>query len=238
MTTEETIFQGHLKILQKKKGYRFSMDAPILAHGICLKKASQAVDLGTGCGVVALILASRFPAVHIYGIEIQKDLANLAEKNVLANKMEDRITIIHGDIKDAPTFVGMEKADVVFSNPPYGRVGSGRVSPNRERAAARHEMTVSLTDVVFSAEKLLRPLGRLVLIYPAAKTADLITQMRAFKLEPKVLQMIHPKAGASAERILIEGVKHGRAGARVLSPLVIHHANGRFTQAAREMIDG
>jgi len=238
MTTEETIFQGHLRILQKKKGYRFSIDAPILAQGICLEKASKAIDLGTGCGVVALILALRFPGVHIYGIEIQKGLAELAEKNVRLNKMEDRITIIHGDMKDAPFLVGTEEADMVFSNPPYGRLETGRVSPNGERATARHEIKVSLADVMFSAERLLRPLGRLVLIYPAARMADLITQMRAFRLEPKMLQMIHPKAGLLAERVLIEGVKHGRPGVRVLSPLVIHNADGSYTEAAKQIIDG
>jgi tRNA1Val (adenine37-N6)-methyltransferase len=238
MNTTETVFHEHLRILQKKEGYRFSIDAPILAYGVCLEKASQAVDLGTGSGVVALILAMRYPGVHIYGIEIQKDLAELAKKNVWRNKMDDRITIVHGDMKDAPRLLGNEGADVVFSNPPYTRMKTGRTSPCGERAAAKHEIHMTLVDVLSSAERLLKPSGRLVLIYSAARMADLITQMRAFKLEPKKLQIIHPKAGSHAERMLIEGVKYGRPGVRVLCPLVIHTADGSYTETAKKIIHG
>jgi tRNA1Val (adenine37-N6)-methyltransferase len=238
MTTTETIFQGHLKILQKKKGYRFSIDAAILAHHVTLEKASVAVDLGTGCGVIPLILAGRFPLVHIYGIEIQKDLARLAETNVQINNMADRVTIICGDMKDATAFVGSEKTDVVFSNPPYGRLRSGRLSPNGERAKARHEITASLADVMSSAERLLRPSGRLILIYAAGRTADLITQMRAFKLEPKKLRWIHAKKDSPAELVLVEGTKHGGSGVTVAPPLVLHEEDGSFTTEVKKMVEG
>jgi tRNA1Val (adenine37-N6)-methyltransferase len=238
MTTTETVFQGHLRILQKKKGYRFSLDAAILADGVSLEKASSAVDLGTGCGIIPLILAHRFPRVHIYGIEIQKDLAELAEANVRRNDMAERVTIIHGDMKDAPSFIGLERTDVVFSNPPYRRLRSGRVSPNGERAVARHEITVSLADVMCSAERLLKTSGRLVLIYPAARTADLVTRMRAFKLELKKMQMIHSKADATAELVLVEGVKHGRPGVTVVRPMVLHEEDGSFSAEVKRMVEG
>ena len=238
MTTTETVFQGNLRIRQKKKGYRFSLDAAILAHHVSLEKATVAVDLGTGCGIIPLILAKRFPLVHIYGIEIQKDLAELATTNVQINKMADQITIICGDMKDATAIIGSEKADMVISNPPYGKLRSGRLSPNGERAKARHEITASLTDVIYSAERLLKMSGKLFMIYASQRTTDLITQMHAFKLEPKKLRWVHSKAKKPAELVLVEGTKHGGSGMTVVPPLFLHEEDGSFTAEVKNMVEG
>ena len=144
MTTTHSLFQGQLKVIQKKKGYRFSIDAAILAHHVRLRATDIAVDLGTGCGIIPLILSLKNPSAHIYGIEIQTDLAELASTNVVENQMESRVTIIHADMKDFRAHLTPEKADVVFSNPPYHRLLSGRINPETERAVARHEIKASL----------------------------------------------------------------------------------------------
>ena len=235
MTTTDTLFEGRLKVIQKKKGYRFSVDAAILAHHIRLKPTDIAVDLGTGCGIIPLILSLQTPSAHIYGIEIQKDLAELASRNVHENHMEGSITIIHGDMKDFRSHLNPGTVDVVLSNPPYHKLFSGRINPEEERAVARHEIRASLPDVVSVAESLLKPSGRLIVIYPAERAIDLIVNMRTFKLEPKRLRFIHPKRRSGAILTVVEGIKYGNPGLEVDSPFIIYESEGRYTDEAKKV---
>jgi len=236
MTTTDSLFRGRLKIIQKKKGYRFSIDAAILAKHIRLRATDIAVDLGTGCGIIPLIISFQAPSAHIYGIEIQKDLADLASRNVQINQMGDKITIVHADMKDFKSYLRPGTVDVVFSNPPYRKVLAGRINPEEERAVARHEIKATLSDVVSVAELLLKPSGRFVVIYPAARTIDLFVRMRALKLEPKRLRLIHPKQGTEAILVVAEGIKQGNPGLNVSSPLTIYEPGGGYTEEAREII--
>jgi tRNA1Val (adenine37-N6)-methyltransferase len=235
VTTTDTLFEGRLKVIQKKKGYRFSVDAAILANHISLKPTDIAVDLGTGCGIIPLILSLNTPSAHIYGIEIQKDLAELASRNVHENHMEGRITIIHGDMKDFRSHLNPGTVDVVLSNPPYRKLLSGRINPEEERAVARHEIRASLSDVVSVAESLLKPSGRLLIIYPAERAIDLIVNMRTFKLEPKRIRFIHPKRRSRAILTVAEGIKYGNPGLEVDSPFIIYESEGRYTDEAKKM---
>ena len=232
--TTTSLFQGRLKVIQRKKGYRFSVDAAILAHHIRLRPTDIAVDLGTGCGIIPLILSLQTPSAHIYGIEIQKDLAELASRNVRENHMEGSITIIHGDMKDFRSDLTPGTVDVVFSNPPYRKLLSGRINPDAERAVARHEIKASLSDVVSVAESLLKPSGRFVVVYSAERAIDLIVNMRTFKLEPKRLRLIHPKQGSQAILAVVEGIKYGNPGLEVDSPLIIYESEGRYSDEAKK----
>jgi len=232
--TTTSLFQGRLKVIQRKKGYRFSIDAAILAHHIRLRPTDIAVDLGTGCGIIPLILSLQTPSAHIYGIEIQKDLAELASRNVRENHKEGSITIIHGDMKDFRSDLTPGTVDVVFSNPPYRKLLSGRINPDAERAVARHEIKASLSDVVSVAESLLKPSGRFVVVYSAERAIDLIVNMRTFKLEPKRLRLIHPKQGSQAILAVVEGIKYGNPGLEVDSPLIIYESEGRYSDEAKK----
>ena len=234
ITTTDSLFQGRLKVIQRKKGYRFSVDAAILAHHIRLRPTDIAVDLGTGCGIIPLILSLQTPSAHIYGIEIQKDLAELASRNVRENHKEGSITIIHGDMKDFRSDLTPGTVDVVFSNPPYRKLLSGRINPDAERAVARHEIKASLSDVVSVAENLLKPSGRFVVVYSAERAIDLIVNMRTFKLEPKRLRLIHPKQGSQAILAVVEGIKYGNPGLEVDSPLIIYESEGRYSDEAKK----
>jgi len=236
MTTTDSLFLDRLKIIQKKKGYRFSIDAAILAHHIRLRATDIAVDLGTGCGVIPLILSLQTPSAQIYGIEIQKDLAELASGNVRLNHMEGRITIVHGDMKDFKSYLTPGTADVVFSNPPYRKVLSGRINPEAERAVARHEIKACLSDVVSVAGGLLKRSGRLVVIYPAERVIDLVLHMRASRLEPKRLRLIHPKQYSGAIRAIAEGVKYGNPGLNVDPPIIIYKPEGGYTDEVKNMV--
>ena len=236
MTTTDSLFCGRLKIIQKKKGYRFSVDAAILAQYIRLRAADIAVDLGTGCGIIPLILSLKTSPAHIFGIEIQKDLAELASRNVRLNHLESMITIVHGDMKDFKSYLTPGTVDVVFSNPPYRKVLSGRINPEAERAVARHEIKACLLDIVTVAESLLKPSGRFVVIYPAERTVDLVLHMRTSRLEPKRLRFIHPKQCSGAILVVAEGTKHGNPGLSVEPPLVIYKPEGGYTDEAKKMI--
>ncbi len=232
----ESLFHCRLKILQKAEGYRFSIDAVILGHHIPLGDMDMGVDLGTGCGIIPLILAHRKSSARLYGIEIQKDLADLASRNVRLNHMEHRITIVHGDMRDFRSYLEPGVMDVVFSNPPYRKMLSGRINPDSERAVARHEIKGTLSDVVSVAEKLLRPSGRLWVIYPAESIGDLLAQMRACRLEPKRLRLVHSRPDSDAELVLAEGRKQGKAGLKVVPPLIVHKEDGGYTDELKEMI--
>ena len=236
ITTVDSLFQGRIKVIQKKKGYRFSVDAAILAHHVPLKPLDIAVDLGTGCGVIPLILSLRTTSAHIYGIEIQKELAELASKNIQLNAMEGNITVVHGDIKDFRAFLTPGTVDVVFSNPPYRKLHSGRINPEAERAVARHEIKASLSDVLSVAEGLLKPSGRFVVIYPAERAVDLLSRMRAFQLEAKRLRWVHSRQNSVAKLVVVEGIKHGNPGLKVDAPLVIYRPNGEYTNEMKEML--
>jgi tRNA1Val (adenine37-N6)-methyltransferase len=236
MTTTDSLFRGRLKVIQKKKGYRFSIDAAMLAQDICLRATDIAVDLGTGCGIIPLILSLRGPSAHIYGIEIQKDLAELASRNVRLNHMEGKITIVHGDMKDFKSYLTPGTVDVVFSNPPYHKVLSGRISPEAERAVARHEIRACLSEVVSVAEGLLKLSGRFVVVYPAERVIDLVLSMRASKLEPKWLRLIHPERSSAAILAIAEGTKYGNPGLEVRPPIIIYKPDGEYTDEVKKMI--
>jgi len=235
-TKTETPFGKELKICQGRNGYRFSIDTPILAYHVSLESGEVGVDLGTGCGVMLLFLAKRFPRALLYGIEIQDELARLASRNIRVNDMSDHVRIIHGDMKDSKKLIGSGMADVVFSNPPYRPVGSGRLSPNRQRAVAKHEIRATLSDVVSTARILLKTSGCFWVIYPAGRLVDLLTQMRAYGLEPKQLRLIHSNAGSEAERVLVGAVKGGNPGLAVLPPVITHNRDGSFTEEMARML--
>jgi len=205
---------------------------------VSLRTDGVCIDLGSGCGVIPLILARRFEQAKIYGIEIQEDLAQLAAHNVHLNRMEDRVQILHGDWRQADTLVGERVADVVCTNPPYRPIGSGRLSPNTQRAIAKHEISGTLFDVMSAARTLLKPSGCLWMIYPASRLVDALMQMRACPLEPKQLRLVHSRCQSEAELVVVKACKGANAGISVLPVLVTHRADGGFTKEMAAMIDG
>jgi tRNA1Val (adenine37-N6)-methyltransferase len=188
--------------------------------------------------VIPLILALRFPKAKIYGIEVQDDLAQLAVYNVHRNRMEDRVKILHGDLRQAGALVGEGVADVVCTNPPYRPVGSGRLSPNAQRTIAKHEVRGTLFDVVSAARTLLKPSGCLWMVYPASRLVDVVTQMRACLLEPKQLRLVYSRYESEAELVVAKACEGAKAGVSVLPALVTHRKDGGFTQEMAALIDG
>jgi len=231
----DTFFNGRVQVKQNQSGYRFSIDAVLLAYHAKPRSGDKVLDLGTGCGIIPLILAYRKPEIKIFGIEIQKELAEIAAINVADNRMKDRISIICRDMKCLDHAMVSGPVDLIVSNPPYRKVNSGRINPNRQRAIARHEIKITLDDVVKTAGRLLRTMGRFVTIYPAERMTDILTRMNKARIEPKFIRMIHSGIDTQAKLILVEGAKGGRPGIKIAPPLIIYRDNNSYTDEVEKM---
>ncbi len=235
--TSDSLFQGQIKVIQRKSGYRFSIDAVILAHFPALKERDVVLDLGCGCGVVSLIIAHRMPHVALYGIELQTELFELAVRNVALNGFEERITIRRGDLKEPENSFPASCADWVVCNPPYGRSSSGRYNSADEKALARHEIAASLPDIVKATRYFLKPHGRAAFIYPARRAAALISTMRQMRLEPKRLQIVYSRPGSKGAFVLIEAIKDGGEELLILPPFFIYHGPREYSQEMRRLYE-
>jgi len=235
LLTRDTFFNGKVSVSQSRNGYRFSIDSVLLAGHIKTYPGDRILDMGTGSGIISLILAYRNPRVNIYGIEIQKSLADIAVLNVRNNDFKDRIKILCADIKSLDAAMISGPVDIVVSNPPYRKAKSGRINPDNQRALARHEIDITLADIIKAANRLLNVSGKLIIIYPSERTADIVTQMRSSGIEPKRLRFVYSKSGSESKLVIAEGVKGGRTGAKVLSPLFIYRDDGKYTDEVNGM---
>ncbi len=234
-TTTDTFFNGQVTVKQSRTGYRYSIDAVILAGHVRPRPADRIVDLGTGCGIIPLIIGFRHPGVKLYGVEIQQDLADIARANVKANHLEKRVEILPADMRTLKPSIVSGPVDQVVSNPPYHRISTGRINPDSQRAIARHELKVTLEDVLKAAEAMLRTAGKFVCIYGSDRLVDLFARMRACHIEPKFVRLIHSKAGTDARLALVEGVKRGNSGLIVGPPLLIYRRDGDYTDEIQRM---
>ena len=208
----------------------------MLATAVVPQCGDTILDLGTGCGIIGLILALRHRDIHISAVEIQSDLAYAASKNVVENKMDGRITVIHADMRSLPNRQIMGPFDWVVSNPPFRRPASGRINPNNQRAVARHEIEIDMAQLFGCAGRLLRTGGRFTTIYPADRTADMIERMRLSGIEPKCIQTVHSQCDQDAKLVLASGTKGGRPGLRVAPPLIVYDPEGNYSEAVRAMM--
>jgi tRNA1Val (adenine37-N6)-methyltransferase len=222
--TLETFGESKLHILQKKRGYRFSVDAILLSEFVRIRKDERAIDLGTGCGILPLLLSQTTKVRSFLGVEVQKTLSDLAERNVVLNHFQHRITILHEDYRTLPRIFPAGSFHVVVSNPPYRKFRSGRMNPSQERAIARHEIYGAIDDLVSVVAYLLPPRGRFYLIFPASRAVDAIASLRRNMLEPKRIRFVHPDAGAGAKFILVESVKNSGVELKIMAPLTLHES--------------
>jgi len=221
--TIDTFLNGRLRIIQSRQGYRFSVDALLLAEFVSIKSEDFVVDLGAGCGIISLFLASEREVGFIVGLELQGELASQAKRNVVLNEFQNKIATIQGDLRHLPMAPGF--AHVVVCNPPFRKEKSGRINPDFSKAIARHELAVSLDDIVAAGKVLLKPGGRLALIYPANRLTEVFAKMRIQELEPKRLQIVFPDSASHAKLAMIEGRLQGKSGLKILPPIF---GQGRF----------
>ena len=227
MKSDETIdsfLNGKLQIIQSRQGYRFSVDALLLAEFVSVRSEDVVVDLGAGCGIISLLLAVKRKVGFIIGLELQKELASQAQRNITLNKLENKIAVIRGDLRHLP--VGPAFAHIVVCNPPYRRQKSGRINPDSSKAIARHELSTKVNDILSAGKALLKEGGRLALIYPANRLAEIFAKMRIKDIEPKRLQIVFPSPSSHAKLAMIEGRLHGKSGLKILPPLF---GQGRYS---------
>ena len=234
-TTTDSFFNGQVTVKQPRKGYRYSIDAVILAGHVRPRPADRILDLGTGCGIIPLIIGFRHSSVKLYGVEIQQRLADIAQANVVDNHLDERVEILSLDMRTLKPADLSGQMDLVVSNPPFHRISSGRINPDSQRAIARHEIKVTLEDVLVAAERMLRTAGKFVCIYGSDRLVDLFARMRTCRIEPKFLRLIHSKTGTDARLALVEGVKRGNGGLIVGPPLFIYRGNNNYTDEIQRM---
>jgi tRNA1Val (adenine37-N6)-methyltransferase len=236
--THDPFFNGQIVFKQPQTGYRFSIDAVVIAHWLRPTSAKTILDLGTGCGVIPVMLAYRHADIHAVGVEIQPDLAELARQNVVENRMADRIRIIEKDMRELSLREIGDPVEAVVANPPYRKLDSGRINADSQRAVARHELAIDLQRVLLTARRMLEKSGRFFIIYPSVRIVDLIAAMRSSELEPKILMMIHTRLASPARLVAMMGVKGGRPGIEIESPLYLYKSDGTYTEIVEAMLSG
>jgi tRNA1Val (adenine37-N6)-methyltransferase len=219
--TLDLFLDGRLQIIQKKNGYRFSVDTLLLSQFVRVRKNERVIDLGTGCGILPLLLSQNGKTNSFVGVEIQRSLVECAEKNVALNHLEDRVSILKQDFRELKTIFPQGSFDVVLSNPPYREYQTGRINPSMDKAIARHEIKGKLEDLISIASYLLPPKGRCYLIFPALRIVDLFVALRKGKLEPKRIQFVHPRMGEEAKFILVESFKASGVELKIMRPLIL-----------------
>lgn len=228
--THDSLFSGRLQCLQYRQGYRFSVDAVLLAHFITPKPGDRILDLCAGCGVVSLILAFRRPTTHLTALEIQPQLAELIRRNIEVNNFEGRIDAIEGDCRQINELVEVGSFEWVVCNPPYRKSDTGRRNPAEEQAVARHEIKVDLAGVIKAVSFALKTRGRAAFVYPALRIAALIAELKNNGFEPKRLQVVHSYPGGEGKLVLLEAIKGGGEELAILPPFYVYkEPDGDYT---------
>ena len=227
--------RGGLRIIQRESGFRFGTDAVLLADFAMAKPGERVCDMGTGTGVLPLLLSARAQGTTFDAFEVQADVAEMAARSVRLNALESRIRVRHADIRDAARMIGHGVCSLVLTNPPYTAAGAGLVSPDGGRAMARSDSDCPLPDWMAACARVLRNGGRLCCVFPAPRFLQLCDAMRDARVEPKRVRFVAARADAAPKLVLVEGRKEGRPGLHIGPLLVTHRADGSFTEEMRRI---
>lgn len=217
------------KIIQNGNKFCFGMDAVLLSGFANVKEGENVLDLGTGTGIIPILLAGKTKGRHFTGLEIQSCSADMAARSVKYNHLEDRISIVEGDIKEAGKVFEPASFDVITSNPPYMTGQHGLVNPDEEKAIARHEICCTLEDVISQTAKLLRVGGRFYLVHRPFRLAEIIHMLVEYRLEPKRMKLVYPFVDREPNMVLIEAVRGGKSRITVEKPLIVYQKPGVYT---------
>ncbi len=217
-----------LRIIQNPEKFCFGMDAVLLSGFVHAKKGDVLLDMGTGTGIIPLLLSAKTQCDHLTGLEIQEESADMAKRSVCLNRLEDRITIQQGDIKEAGKLFASASFDIVTCNPPYMIGQHGLTNPEEPKAIARHEILCTLEDVISNAAKLLKPGGHFFLVHRPFRLAEIMTTMSQYKLEPKRMQLVYPFVDKEPNMVLLEAVRGGKPRMTVEKPLIVYEKPGVY----------
>ena len=221
-------------IIQNPEKFCFGMDAVLLSGFARVKAGERAIDLGTGNGIIPILLEAKTEGAHFTGLEIQAENVDMALRSVAYNRLEDKISIVQGDIKDASQRFGASSFHVVTSNPPYMTGSHGLTNPNTAKAIARHEILCTLEDVIREAAKLLMPRGRFYMVHRPFRLAEIMCLMSRYGIEPKRMKLVYPFVDKEPNMVLLEGLRGGNPRITVEKPLIVYEKPGVYT---REIYD-
>lgn len=223
------------QIIQNPEKFCFGMDAVLLSGFARAKEGSLVLDMGTGTGIIPILMEAKTKAAHLTGLEIQEESADMARRSVLLNDLSDKIEIVSGDIKEAGKLFGAASFDVVTSNPPYMIGNHGLTNPDAPKAIARHEILCTLDDVISQAAKVLKPGGHFYMVHRPFRLAEIMTTLSQYKLEPKRMQLVYPYVDKEPNMVLIEAVRGGRSRMTVEKPLIVYKEPGVYTDEIYEV---
>lgn len=216
------------KIIQNPSKFCFGMDAVLLSGFAQVKKDERALDLGTGTGIIPLLLSAKTEGIHFTGLEIQEESADMARRSVALNGLEEKIEIVTGDIKDASARFGASSFDVITTNPPYMIGDHGLKNDNEAKTIARHEILCDLEDVLRESSRILKTHGRFYMVHRPFRLAEILGKMSEYRLEPKRMRLVYPYIDKEPNMVLIEGLKDGRARMTVEKPLIVYREPGIY----------
>ena len=222
--------QNGYYVIQDPDKFCFGMDAVLLSGFAKVKKGETALDLGTGTGIIPILLKTKTNGKHFTGLEIQKECADMAGRSVRYNHLEDDVEIVQGDIKEAADIFGAASFDVVTSNPPYMIGQHGLKNPSETKAIARHEILCPFADITAAAKKLLKNKGKLFLVHRTFRLSEILCQLSKDGLEPKRIRFVHPYIDKEPNIFLLEAVKGGKSRMTVEPPLIVYQKEGKYTE--------
>ena len=234
----DELFDGRIRIIQKKAGYRFSLDAILLAHFAARIPAASIIDLGTGSGIVPLILARKSASAKITGVEVQPGLADMAQRTIELNGLGGRVTIERADIRELAAVFPSSSFDLVVSNPPYYPLDNGRINPHQEKAIARHEIKATVQDVIRVSHYLAADSGSVLIIFPAKRLIQLLSAFKAAGLRPRALWIIYSQLSGEAKLVLVEGCRGGNPELEIVGPFSIYGADGEYSAEMKTIYEG
>lgn len=235
---DETLDDLQLKgihIIQKKEGFRFGVDAVLLANFAKVKRNATVIDLCSGTGIIPFIIKGKSHCGLITGVEIQSEFAEMANRSSQYNKFEDEIKFVEGDLKDKSLLKTLGRVDVVTVNPPYKLHNSGILNETNRSTIARHEVCCTLEDVISAARTLLKDNGRFFMVHRPERLVDILSLMRKYKIEPKRLRFVHPKPGKAPNIVLVEGQRDGGTFLKIEDPLYVHLEDNSYSKEIEEM---
>jgi len=225
----DDLHRNNYRIIQNTKKFCFGMDGVLLSGFTKVLPGENVLDLGTGTGIIPILLEAKTEGKHYTGLEIQEESADMARRSVAMNKQEDKIDVVLGDIKEASKIFGRASFDVVTSNPPYMNHSHGIVNPDLPKAIARHELLCSLEDVIREASSVLKPKGRFYLVHRPFRLIEIINTLSAYQLEAKRMKFVHPFADKEPNMVLIECIKGAKSMLKVEAPLVVYKEPNVYT---------
>ena len=225
---------GGLELIQDPEKFCFGVDAVLLSDFAKVKAGETVLDMGTGNGIIPVLLAGKTKGKHFTGLEIQEDTAEMARRSVLYNHLEGRVEIVTGDIKEASQIFGKGSMDVITTNPPYMIGGHGMANPESAKAIARHEVLCTLEDIIRESARILKAGGRFYMVHRPFRLAEILTAMCEAKLEPKRMRLVYPYVDKEPNMVLIEGIRGAKSRMTVDPPLIVYEKDGSYTREILE----